>query len=457
MRLPRDWLGPREELVPVGRPTPASTASPFADDGLPPTAEAFWSEDSAALHDAVQSPTVSAPSPWPPAGSRPGRYAALQARVLTLWQRRPLHAWPHRRWAWLTAAVAALLLLAVIGLSEGPTSATPARQSASAHNHFDAASIGPSSQANAQRVASAREAAKAAAGAAAAHRVVNRSRSGSRGRRPRAVSHAARHATQASSPAFDLAGQHPGSIPRTDVRVSLVRGFRRLGRRHLPYRDDTGIRRQLDDSVQPPGHNLNPPTRVRRKGNARTRQFPRLMKASLMTKVLGHLKSNAVAYLALFVALGGTGYAATNLPRGSVGTNQLKNHSVTPIKFDRGSIAGYVRDYIQISAQGQILSSRPGASLVGWQTVAPFPGGLIQWNQPIAPSCFALATTEIQNERLVRQRPAREYRHEEGRRHVCPICPPPASASTSRSSVRRADVSRSCAGVWEREWRGQGN
>ena len=64
------------------------------------------------------------------------------------------------------------------------------------------------------------------------------------------------------------------------------------------------------------------------------------MKASLMNKALRHLRSNVIAYLALFIALGGTGYAAVSIPKGSVGTNQLKNHAVTPIKFDRGSIAG---------------------------------------------------------------------------------------------------------------------
>jgi hypothetical protein len=37
----------------------------------------------------------------------------------------------------------------------------------------------------------------------------------------------------------------------------------------------------------------------------------------------------AVALLALFVALGGTGYAALTLPKNSVGTKQLKKHAVT--------------------------------------------------------------------------------------------------------------------------------
>ena len=43
--------------------------------------------------------------------------------------------------------------------------------------------------------------------------------------------------------------------------------------------------------------------------------------------------SNVVACLALFVALGGAGYAATTLPRNSVGAAQLKKHSVTQSKL----------------------------------------------------------------------------------------------------------------------------
>ena len=41
-----------------------------------------------------------------------------------------------------------------------------------------------------------------------------------------------------------------------------------------------------------------------------------------------HVRSNAVAYVALFVALGGTSYAATALPRNSVGAAQIKTAAV---------------------------------------------------------------------------------------------------------------------------------
>jgi hypothetical protein len=48
--------------------------------------------------------------------------------------------------------------------------------------------------------------------------------------------------------------------------------------------------------------------------------------------------ANVIACLALFIALGGTGYAAFKLPRRSVGTRQLKAGAVTTSKVKRGAI-----------------------------------------------------------------------------------------------------------------------
>ena len=57
-----------------------------------------------------------------------------------------------------------------------------------------------------------------------------------------------------------------------------------------------------------------------------------------VTRLIHHLRSNAIAYLALIVALGGTSYAAINLPADSVGTRQLKSGSVTTNKLANGSV-----------------------------------------------------------------------------------------------------------------------
>lgn len=49
--------------------------------------------------------------------------------------------------------------------------------------------------------------------------------------------------------------------------------------------------------------------------------------------------ANAAATIALFVALGGTSYAAFSLPASSVGTKQLKNGAVTKAKLGHGLVA----------------------------------------------------------------------------------------------------------------------
>ena len=43
--------------------------------------------------------------------------------------------------------------------------------------------------------------------------------------------------------------------------------------------------------------------------------------------------SNVIAAVALFIALGGISYAATKLPKNSVGTKQIRNKAVTKAKF----------------------------------------------------------------------------------------------------------------------------
>ncbi len=75
-----------------------------------------------------------------------------------------------------------------------------------------------------------------------------------------------------------------------------------------------------------------------------------------MHQLLRHVRSNAVAYVALFVALGGTGYAALRLPANSVGNRQIQNGSVTPVKLDRQLTAGAVRVWAEVNANGRLVA-----------------------------------------------------------------------------------------------------
>jgi hypothetical protein len=47
--------------------------------------------------------------------------------------------------------------------------------------------------------------------------------------------------------------------------------------------------------------------------------------------------ANVMATIAVFVALGGVGYAATLLPRNSVGTKQIRRAAVTPAKLSKAA------------------------------------------------------------------------------------------------------------------------
>jgi hypothetical protein len=54
---------------------------------------------------------------------------------------------------------------------------------------------------------------------------------------------------------------------------------------------------------------------------------------------LRFVRGNTIALLALFIALGGTTYAATALPANSVGTKQLKKNAVTAPKIKKGAVS----------------------------------------------------------------------------------------------------------------------
>lgn len=118
-----------------------------------------------------------------------------------------------------------------------------------------------------------------------------------------------------------------------------------------------------------------------------------------MLKTLAFIRHNAIALIALFVALGGTSYAALSLPAGSVGTSQLRNGAVTSRKLakravtaanlDPKSIAGRVADWAQIRADGHVTASSPRASV----TLSDPTRGLYQvyWHRSIPQDCVAIA------------------------------------------------------------------
>jgi hypothetical protein len=111
-----------------------------------------------------------------------------------------------------------------------------------------------------------------------------------------------------------------------------------------------------------------------------------------MKSVLEHVRRNVVGYIALFVALGGTGYAAVTLPQGSVGARQLKNHAIEPIKLSPKFINGNVRAWAVVTASGRVVGG--GGKPEGGPPVTP---GVyeISWGVKLKSSCGMIATIDF--------------------------------------------------------------
>jgi hypothetical protein len=111
-----------------------------------------------------------------------------------------------------------------------------------------------------------------------------------------------------------------------------------------------------------------------------------------MRGILNHLRSNVVAYVALFVALGGTSYAAFRLPAGSVGNRQIQNHAIGAVKLNPGSIAASIRAWADVSWDG---SWRVRASSRDIRITRIALGEVVSWRHTrFARNCFASVTPQ---------------------------------------------------------------
>ena len=110
-----------------------------------------------------------------------------------------------------------------------------------------------------------------------------------------------------------------------------------------------------------------------------------------MKRTLNHRPSPAmvVACVALTVALGGTSYAAVNLPRHSVGTAQLKRNAVVSAKVKNRSLLAL--DF----KKGQLPAGPPGAKGDKGETGAIGPPGINLW------AAFAAGATFVRGSGVV--------------------------------------------------------
>jgi hypothetical protein len=120
----------------------------------------------------------------------------------------------------------------------------------------------------------------------------------------------------------------------------------------------------------------------------------------MIGKTLNYISHHAIAILALvcsLLALAGASYAATQLPKNSVGNAQIKAGAVSPTKFST-QIGGYVRLYAVVNARSQLQYSSPQAKLSHWgnsSQAGGFSFGTVSWNQTVtAKHCAAFATPQ---------------------------------------------------------------
>jgi hypothetical protein len=103
-----------------------------------------------------------------------------------------------------------------------------------------------------------------------------------------------------------------------------------------------------------------------------------------MIRLLAHLRGNVVGYLALFVALGGTSYAAIS----------VSNHSITPVKLNPRYIGGYVRAWVSVNANGHVTASAGGVRVLADPAVAPG-HYVIDWRPRPTSRCTAVGSVDF--------------------------------------------------------------
>jgi hypothetical protein len=108
-----------------------------------------------------------------------------------------------------------------------------------------------------------------------------------------------------------------------------------------------------------------------------------------MTRLLAHVRNSAVAYLALFVALGGTSYAAL-----TISGSQIRNRTIDAIKLNPKTISASIRAWVIVQAGANNAGSSASSSRVRVSAIGN--GESITWSrQRFGRNCMASVTPEL--------------------------------------------------------------
>jgi hypothetical protein len=116
-----------------------------------------------------------------------------------------------------------------------------------------------------------------------------------------------------------------------------------------------------------------------------------------MNKALSFMRGNAIAIAALFIALGGTSYAVVSVPAGSVGSKQLRNGAITPVKLNPGLIGGSVRAWVDVASNGKLLAGHGFRSVSSGDNLGGYDAYLTVQN---VKGCAAFASVILQQSPL---------------------------------------------------------
>ena len=183
---------------------------------------------------------------------------------------------------------------------------------------------------------------------------------------------------------------HHGRLHRHPTRERVAIDRRRRISHHQPVEHiqpahDLGRSRRTDGRHRFDQRRLYPPVLM-------GPDAPPPKGRSVVHRVIAHLRSNLVGWVALFVALGGTGYAAISIPRNSVGAAQIRNRSITPVKFNPSSIGGSVRAWAIIRSNATVLASSGKRPVV---FASAFPGSyVIHWGVLLPRTCATVANVD---------------------------------------------------------------
>jgi hypothetical protein len=108
-----------------------------------------------------------------------------------------------------------------------------------------------------------------------------------------------------------------------------------------------------------------------------------------MTRLLAHLRNNAVAYIALFVAFGGTSYAAL-----TISGSQIRNRTIDAIKLNPNTISASIRAWVIVQAGAGDAKSSASSSRVRVSAIGN--GESLTWpHRRFGRNCMASVTPQL--------------------------------------------------------------